>query len=160
MPLKVGNSWAYTRTDYDSTGALISSHPETTVVVRDTIIEGYTWYVLQGTFFQNGLFTNKPNGLWQRWDTVSFRSLPMQVNDSCAVIYGFISLIDSSRQVSVPAGSFNCKYYLYRFPDLDWHVGYAFSYNPHIGMVKTEAYSPFGTKYLQYDLRLVNYRLY
>ena len=48
IPLRAGNEWVYKVTDYDSNGKIMSTSESRTVVMRDTVINGGTWYILNG----------------------------------------------------------------------------------------------------------------
>ena len=46
VPLQVGNEWVYEVKDYDTKGNLLTTSSYTNVVLKDTIIENSTWYIL------------------------------------------------------------------------------------------------------------------
>lgn len=54
MPLKVGNYWTYQVSDYDSEGNVVGTSSYTRAVVKDTVINGGKWYILNnGSIVQN-----------------------------------------------------------------------------------------------------------
>ncbi|WP_439883084.1 hypothetical protein ACSX1A_07915 [Pontibacter sp. MBLB2868] len=54
VPLQVGNQWVYKVTDFDSDGNEISNSSLIRAVVKDTVIHGATWYILNDrTIVQN-----------------------------------------------------------------------------------------------------------
>lgn len=67
IPLQVGNQWVYQITDYDSEGNEVSSSSLIRAVVKDTVVNGGTWYILNDrTIVQNNqsgyVYFNKYNG--------------------------------------------------------------------------------------------------
>ncbi|WP_347157014.1 hypothetical protein [Pontibacter chitinilyticus] len=54
IPLQVGNQWLYEVSDYDGQGQVLSTYRFTRSVLRDTLINGSTWYLLNdNTLVQN-----------------------------------------------------------------------------------------------------------
>lgn len=54
VPLKTGNEWHYKITDYDSEGKVLSTNVSRSVVIKDTVINKSTWYILNDrTIVQN-----------------------------------------------------------------------------------------------------------
>ncbi|MFD2515578.1 hypothetical protein ACFSRY_17020 [Pontibacter locisalis] len=54
MPLQVGNHWIYHVSDYDSEGNVVGNSSFTRAVVKDTVINGGKWYILNdGNIVQN-----------------------------------------------------------------------------------------------------------
>jgi hypothetical protein len=115
IPLKIGNTWNYSRTVYDSTGTVEYTENINSSVEKDTSIEGIKWYgysdVPAGIYF-----TNKSNGYWAfvKANTGNF------LNDTSLLVYKYPTkvgdiygdpetpreVISLDEKITVPAGEF------------------------------------------------------
>ena len=59
MPLKVGNTWEFQVTRYDSNNVVISTRNYTRTVSVEKVIETEKWYLIG-----NDYYTNRADGLW------------------------------------------------------------------------------------------------
>lgn len=71
MPLKTGNKWFYMVKDYDSTGTLLNSYLDSSVVYSEENTTGSSWFKVTFPMFSqnNGLglkLSNTDAGLWVR----------------------------------------------------------------------------------------------
>lgn len=46
VPLQVGNEWVYEVTDYDTNGKALTTSSYKNIVLKDTVIQQSTWYIL------------------------------------------------------------------------------------------------------------------
>lgn len=53
MPLKVGNEWQYEIVSYDDNGGIVVTESATTTIIKDTIINGVTWFASGSTYYKN-----------------------------------------------------------------------------------------------------------
>ena len=107
MPLKFGNKWISRITAYDSIGSVLSSGYDTIHITSDTIIQGVNWY--------NGLYANRPDGLWLRegGGIFLFAKYPASINDSYYINFGndSVKVISTNMSVTVPSGNYSCYQY-------------------------------------------------
>jgi hypothetical protein len=137
IPLKVGNSWTYKVTAYDSLGAILpfSIGDISLRVTSETTIGSEKWYQVNGS-----LLTNRADGMWSR-DSAGREQLtfkyPANVNDSYSSSGGPIVVSTTNQTVTVPQGQYAC--YGYRqgsgtgFDVIQYCA-------PNVGLVKVEAY--------------------
>jgi len=118
MPLKVGNQWNYKAFVIDSNGQQMAGQQISIPikVLRDTTINGSTWYILNSFFDKEKLelLQYKQDGVWFGYNGVEgilFR-YPAQANSSYAAPDGGImQLISTNASVTVPVGTFSTYEY-------------------------------------------------
>ncbi len=115
IPFKVGESWSYVYSTYDSLGRKLSSRATRTVVSKDTLIGSEHWYALQddavreegeppsfATNRSDGVYLFGPNG-----EGSLLYKYPAVPGDRCPPFV--VAAIDTT--ITSPAGTFRC--YLY-----------------------------------------------
>jgi len=126
IPLKMGNSWSYVRTAYDSTGIVRYSENLTSTINKDKVIDELTWYGYNDT--PVGVwFANKSDGYWvfARWNNgsniVDTMLLVYKCTPIVAEVYDFPSfrreVVAINELISVPACSFKTIHYVDTFID-------------------------------------------
>lgn len=170
IPLKIGNTWNYSRTVYDSSGFVYYTDNIISSVQRDTIINYTKWYGFTdapGSIY----FTNKSNGYWAL-QTIVPNYFP---HDTSFVIYKYPThagdvygstiipreVVSINEMLTVPAGNFEVIHII---------TTYLFSTNyqldsfetfiaPGIGIIKKMQIGKKhgGTKYVVYEDELENY---
>ena len=115
IPLKIGNSWNYEFTDYDSSGTIVQTENQINTIVKDTTIMNAIWYSFN--YLPNGLwFTNKTDGYWSfvkkgtgnitEDNSLIVFKYPTVAGD----IYGNFDtpteVIATDEEITVPAGTF------------------------------------------------------
>lgn len=148
VPLKVGNTWSYQTTVYDTSGNIVSTTVDSFSVIADTIINGQKRFIFStGVIRWNNVF-----GFWITMspDSVLFFKYPANVGDE----YGYgLKVICKDSTIVVPGGAFKCYGY---------SVNVAIDYvSPGVGLVKEEWYKDklSGDKYLYQKQELLDYRL-
>jgi hypothetical protein len=84
IPLKIGNTWNYSRTVYDSSGFVLYNWNINSSIQRDTIINYTNWYGFTdapGSVY----FTNKSDGYWAL-QTIVPNYFP---NDTSYILYKY-----------------------------------------------------------------------
>lgn len=144
-PLKVGSYWTYRLIQYDSTGTAIDQNfvfPER--VVRDSIINGEKWYIINSIGYLSlidNAYINKSDGFYTRSGNkvMMVYKYPARKNE----IFGdSVKVVETNQTVSTIAGNFNCVTYqtvLYN-STLSWVYQNTYV-APGYGKVKIEYYS-------------------
>jgi len=163
IPMKVGNSWTYAQTNYDTLGNITSSGEFKFLVAKDSLIAGKTFFaVFRDTLVASSYYHGYFSGLPWRVNTdsglVKIKDLlpngpylileykyPALTNDFFIRDDLGAKVIATNVSVQVPAGTFNC-------------IKYEFSYGlrlfevyiqPGLGEIKSVAYfgyNPFSKK--------------
>ncbi|HUI31806.1 MAG TPA: hypothetical protein VLX91_16475 [Candidatus Acidoferrales bacterium] len=115
-PLKVGDSWTFTITQYDSTGNVTATFPYTYSVTGDTVVAGETWYLVSNW----GPYpcTNRDDGLWEMEVSISgiFQGLlfkyPANTGDAWWSGADSVYVQSTSASITVPRGTYTCYEYL------------------------------------------------
>jgi hypothetical protein len=153
IPLKVGNAWTSTFSDYDSNGVITTAYIDSVWVAKDTIVDDQNYFLM---FRQSEnavgppypqtssyLARNTPSGYNEREVRFNLEGMaynyPYHINDS--------TIVATNEAITVPAGTYNCI--VYKFPaaevlvDTVYQVAYGKSYIcPNIGIVKQEFWYP------------------
>jgi len=173
-PLKVGNTWTYQITHYDSTGAVISIDTTTRAIKVDTVINEEKWYDMIASNMLN-LGTNRPDGLWL-WNTRYekkphlYLKYPVEAGDIWSwddyfggntVAFEVIAVNDT---IETPAGKFATISYKLTHTALLPGAHPVYCYAPGVGMVKLEDYrgtrgAERATVYLKSLHELISYDL-
>ncbi len=115
-PMAIGNTWTYEVVDFDTSGIEESRDTIWTTVVRDTVIEGETWYVTESLDDEDGIHlsycTSRSDGFWADWpEEQLYYKYPANVGDRYMVDEDTVVVESLSESVTVPAGQFNCVRY-------------------------------------------------
>lgn len=147
IPLKIGNTWNYIRTVYDSTGTVEYTENNNSSVERDTIINYIKWFGFTDAP-ASVYFTNKSGGYWALQTVVpnyfpydtSFiiYKYPTQVGD----IYGDLEspreVIAVDEMIIVPAGEFKVIHIITTYIDSTNYLMDSFEtfVAPGVGIIK------------------------
>jgi len=172
IPLKVGNTWNYKLTVYDSTEVFLYDEEQTSSIIKDTIINNSTWYTYDST--PTGIwFSNNTTGYWVQVkvttglvpnDTsrVVYR-FPTQVGDIYGDIESPLEVISTDENITVPSGTFKAIHIRTTLPSstnylLDSQETYIV---PNIGIVKVMQIGKVanGNKFVVYKNELLSYSL-
>ncbi len=156
IPLKVGNSWTFRGTFYDTLGGVLSIPLDDLVIriTRDTTIGSDKWFGEQGSWLINRL-----DGLWSRTSAgreyLVFK-FPANVNDSYDSNGERVTVTATNQSVTVPQGQHSC--YKYSSGGGSSSAPEVIQYcAPNVGLVKIEFYQRTlsGRNYLagSYDLK-------
>ncbi len=130
IPLKIGNSWIHQVTQYDTLGNVITTVPETTLVISDTVINGKHAFL----FSSGDVFWNDDSGFWMKL----YQKSPILVYKYPANIGDYYSnnltVICKDSLILSPKGSFKCYGY-------SNSIG-MFYICPGIGLIKEEYFQP------------------
>ena len=163
---KTGTKWTYKYTDYDASGAVVSSANVTLTLTGQETLLGETWWVATGggspSYIRKtatGYYTIRNNV-----SQLDFK-IPAAVNDtwrktysSAAGDYSDFKVIALNQNVTVPMGTIACYYAegadSNSLEDKSW-------YNDDNMLVKQEEYdqTSSGTSFLDYSLELVSFSL-
>ncbi len=149
LPLKIGNSWTYTRYKF-------SSYKRDSVTFVDTVsysvsssinLNGENWFFIKfNSNVDDYIYTNRNDGLWCLYakDTNNidlataklFLKYPTKNNDTTTIDSGTYKTINVDEYLSTPAGVFDCiKYSKIEFEGVKNCGMY---YSPNVGKVMTE----------------------
>ena len=172
IPLKVGNSWNYKLTSYDSSGSISYIENQNSTIIKDTSISNYTWYAYNDV--PNGIwFTNKSDGYWAfiKANTGSI------INDTLIFVYKYPTNVGDiygdpaspmvvmaiNKFLSVPAGTFNVIHIVSTSVDTTNYLIDSFELfiAPQVGIIKTMQIGrkPNGDKFIVYKRELESYEL-
>jgi hypothetical protein len=162
-PLAIGNSWTYEVMNFDSLGNVESLDTISASVVRDTVIDGETWYVTEGDGEEGihiGYCIIRSNGFYSNWpDEELLYKYPARVGDQYMVEDDTVIVENLDESVTVPAGEFDCVRYSVHtiFPIRVYQ-----KLCPNIGPVAIELYMEKGSGilYLALRIRLQSYSLH
>ncbi|MGA2296468.1 MAG: hypothetical protein ABSG15_02855 [FCB group bacterium] len=161
IPLKVGNTWIYQGGSKDSVST------DTLKVIRDTIINGVTWYFFNSD--SSDVVTNLNDGFYDMFigsysymgSGLSFK-YPAKVGDTCSssnnnsTQNGIRTVLSVNESITVKAGTFKC--YKFQSYGVVTDTTYNFSIYtkdtvwicPNIGMIKTKSWVSFDNIYYNY----------
>jgi len=114
-PLHVGNTWVYRWTEFDTNEVALRTGYDTTIVTRDTIIAGNTWY--QGVPASTSLLRNASDGVWMMsaGHPILVWKYPATVGESYTFVWAgttyqcWVQATDTS--LTVPEGTHTCHEY-------------------------------------------------
>jgi hypothetical protein len=144
FPLKTGNHWVFRTTTHDT---LVTTHVND--VIKDTLVNGGTWFVLT---YDNSIRTicrNNPAGWWYLYKaTLQSQGTPWLYYRYPAAVNEVYMTPDSTRVtvvsvsdiVTVPAGKFTC----YRYHMNHYLEGYTCDeyFSPGTGLILHVIYAP------------------
>ena len=172
IPLKMGNSWNYKFTDYDSSGTIVQTENQIETIVKDTTITNSIWYSYN--YLPNGVwFTNKTDGYWsfvkkgtgnivKDTSTIVFK-YPTNVGD----VYGNVDIpkevIATNEEITVPAGTFKVIHITTNYQSLNNYLLNSFEtyIAPKIGVIKEMQIGkkPNGNTFVAFKRELESYTL-
>jgi len=134
VPLKIGNSWSFKVTTYDTLGSVAWIDTLTFFIKKDTVINNLVWYLqgFEGTMIGKLGFLNDSLG-YHISNFEGYSELfpyPAEVGESMAGI----TVVAKDSVVQTPLGKVNC--YIYR----QYFFGYSYYniYAPGIGLIYQE----------------------
>jgi hypothetical protein len=141
LPLTVGNTWIHNWTAGGVTDTRSSS------VFTTQIIGGQTTY-RTGVLTAFNCYLNHSDGLYKYGDNSGvyasprlYLKYPCAAGDSWSFDGGTFTVLNTSRTVTVPAGTFDCILYYYRKVNTSGSVSVHYEYwCPDIGQVKQDVY--------------------
>jgi hypothetical protein len=172
IPLKVGNTWNYTRTVYDSVGVILYTENIISEVQKDTIINTIKWFGYTDVP-ASVYFTNKSNGYW-----LFQKAIPNYfLNDTSFVVYKYptqvgdiygdpetpMEVLSVDEMITVPAGKFKVIHLITTFIGSSNYLLDSFEtfIAPGIGIIQRmqigKKYD--GTKFIVYKDELVSYSI-
>jgi hypothetical protein len=160
MPLKIGNSWTFSRATFDANGHTVIIDTLTETIVRDTIINNERWYIAllsSGDSSRTDLMTNRADGLWGRRYDEAFIAInyPMAVGDTLGDDGLFMTLESDTTSITVPAGDFSCYNYHLFGSNIDIYN----YYSPGIGQIMLRIFDVEYNPYLKNKAELLSYHL-
>ena len=140
IPFAKGNSWTYSRTDYDTLGNVRSTYPYPTKMLYDTVVGGVVWHAMLDVdlivWYRDstaGVIMYPPNKLVYKYPATS--------QDSFQYAFGpqYLKVISTTERVQVSAGVFSCYTYLWKSEPTDYWREYDYVC-PGVGVIKKETY--------------------
>lgn len=113
-PLKVGDTWAYRLTYFDTTGAVNDTANATLVITSDTLFDGDTWYQIN---WQADFYTNKSDGLWMTQFQTTPNTVPIlpqllwKYPANAGDSYDSVTVESTNTSVTIPQGTYICYDY-------------------------------------------------
>jgi len=172
IPLDMGNSWSYVRTNYDSTGIVEYTEDITSTIDKDTLIDELTWYGYSDT--PEGIwFVNKPDGYWG----FARRNNGSSIIDTMLLVYKYPAIVGDvfdfpsfrrevvsiNELITVPAGSYKTIHYVDTFIDSSNYLQDSFEtfVAKGIGIIKRMQIGKKqdGTKFMVFEEELENFIL-
>lgn len=160
IPMKEGNSWTYLSSVYDSTGRQYPTSLYTSKILKDTLINGKTWFVFSEGYIQ----TNKSDGIWFMSSDGPRLGFPLKLNDSvCTAPYPddcdyYMKLTEVNEPINVLGIKYYANVYELVFPEFEISVGHRYYIVPHFGTIRREIFSAIPNEgdyqgpFLTYDL--------
>ena len=140
IPLAVGNSWTYSRSDYDTLGKVTTTYTYPTRIEYDTIVGGVHWFSLLdvdvSVWYRDsvaGVVMYPSNKLLYKYPASKQDSFPAAIGTYT------MKVISIDTTINVTAGTFTCYAYLEANPPDSYFI-YYYYVSPGIGVVKSEAY--------------------
>ncbi len=155
FPLKVGNSWTYKLTSFDTSGIALGA-PEDFIyrVTEDTTVFNEKWYYLSGALY----YIDRSDGVWRvlNGTPVLFLKYPATVNDSYSSTLGKIRVISTGATITVPKGTYSC--YQYRLSQANGSQ-YDYYFLEGIGFVRIDVFEQTlgGRTYIMSTYELAGY---
>ena len=169
IPFKVGNSWQYENTYYDTAGNVLSTSTNTEQITKDTIMFNLHFYMYNDWV---AYFINKTDGVWMyeiSLDSVIINKAllykyPCKTGAAYHISLGRpepdVTILSTNEVVEVESGIFNCILYRYQYDD-PRNTYRNFYFAPGIGRVKYQNYQRTlsGTLYKFREEHLISYQL-
>ncbi len=119
IPLKVGQSWKYTVTTFDSLGYVEGSGLIAELIDQDTVINNRKWfYSFNSTEWYSPnivLYSNQPDGLYRSTDSgktsTNYFKYPAAINDISVSNGDSTIVIKVNELVTVKSGTYLCLLY-------------------------------------------------
>lgn len=130
MPLKLGNSWSYKVTMFDTSKNVDTTFAVFMFLASDTVINSEHWYDDSRGY----IYSNRSKGLWRaiNSDTNYFALYPANKNDKFQILWDTATVISTDSTIVVPAGKYSCYVYKARY-SLRF-------FSPGIGLIYAEEY--------------------
>jgi hypothetical protein len=166
IPLAIGNQWEYAITDYDTNSVVISVDTVLLEIVKDTVIQNMTFYIITADGIRDPeIFwpSNQSDGVWLFILADSTMALafeyPASVGDRITFGQDSMVVAHSNASVAVPAATFQCYQYNQYSSNLLEQIWY---FSPNVGLVKTEdwARTQGGRLYLDEKIELISFNLH
>jgi len=172
IPLKIGNTWNYKMTSYDSTGVILYYEDINSSIDKDTTINGLKWYGYNS--MPPGIwYINKSDGYWTfvkggTGNILNDTSLvvykyPTQVGEIYGVTETLREVISVDEIITVPAGEFKVIHLLTTFVGSTNYLLDSFEIfiTPGVGVIKVmqigKRYD--GTKFVVYKNELTSFSI-
>lgn len=149
IPFKIGNNWTWKITNYDKNGNALQSHLLYEEIIRDTTINGETWYLESPNHTGNTEppYTNMDGATYMLYNgrpvilfnsVIEDTSLPStNANQSY--------LVSKNNLIQVPYGSYTCyKYQEFLRMNGETVLSENYYISPNKGVIKSESFSPDG----------------
>jgi hypothetical protein len=172
IPLKVGNSWNYKLTSYDSSGSISYIENQNSKIIKDTNISNHTWYAYNDA--PDGIwYTNKSDGYWAfiksntgaivNDTSVIVFKYPTQVGDIYSNSYMSMEVIAINEELIVSAGVFRTIHIKSVYEDTTNYLLDSFEWfiAPQVGIIRSKQIGkkPNGNKFVVLMRDLESYAL-
>lgn len=113
IPLKTGNNWTWSRTQYDENGNIIQTSSIYEEIVKDTVIKEETWYLGSGNHSSvtEPLLTNRNNASFIYYNGKANLIYNTVIEDTTNPIPNHDYLVSKDNPVQISYGKFNCNEY-------------------------------------------------
>jgi hypothetical protein len=157
FPLKVGDTWTYKLTSFDTNGVALGAPADFSYqVINDTTVFNEKWYYLSGALY----YVNRSDGVWRVLNgiPVLFLKYPATVNDSYSSSLGRLRVMSTGITVTVPKGTYNC--YQYRLSQANGSQ-YDYYFLEGVGFVRIDVFEQTlgGRTYIMSQYALAGYVL-
>ena len=160
IPMKVGYTWIYLTSAYDTTGYQFTYHTiDTLKITRDTLINNELWFVFNDSFIK----INRGDGVWYLSKGIPKLNYPLTLNDSAC--FGtqsdpcgdYLKLVKIDQPITVLGRKYTANVYDWLFQFTDLELGYKRYVANHIGIIREEAYGKTESdrNYLMYSYDLL-----
>ena len=160
FPLEIGNYWIYENIYYNDHGYEVSRDTSEYSVVRDTLVEGESWFKLAYNGTEYGEWcANRSGGYWIGGPSAYlYYKYPAQTGDQYAIPDDKIFTVENdSDVVNVTAGEFCCVSYMLNIPG--WNGFERSKLSPGFGLIWIESWEETNDNqiYLVGRIRLLSY---
>jgi len=158
LPLDVGNSWTFRRTEYNTNGSVNYIDTITQNIVKDSSLYGFKWSFES---YEQFLYQNDKQGLWIFYtEPRLYYRYPSSPNVHFVQNYDTVTVVSTDTLITTPAGSFHCYHYKIDFNNFPINQFIC----PDLGFVNMEYgyyyYTPpIWSSYLYIRLELLSYNI-
>lgn len=165
IPLKLGNTWEYYVTYFDSVGIMYEAKHVSQFVNGKINILDLTWYCYNS--YKNYWYTNKSDGYWLYYkSTNGAEDQSMLIYKYPTIVgekYADIDVISVDEEIQVPAGKFKCIHLLQGSDSPSDNSDYSSEIYlcPKIGLIRSVQMKrkSNGEKFIMAKCELTNYTL-